>query len=198
MNTRAWDRFAATLSVLLLAVLAAGSYYLAEISRRMTQAPVVDPLRHEPDYFVENVVFTRVDAAGQPAFRLSADRMLHYPDDQSTEYSNPTVISLDPSQPTLRMVSDTGVSSADGIETRLRGNVVLTRDATPQEPMMTVRTDYLVIYSDTEIARTDRPVTIERGTSTLTGVGMEFNNSTRSLTVASRVRGLWQPAPKPR
>jgi LPS export ABC transporter protein LptC len=61
-----------------------------------------------------------------------------------------------------------------------------------------VRTDHVIIYSDTEIAKTDRPVTIERGGSTLTGVGMEFDNSARSLTVDSRVRGTWQPAPRTR
>lgn len=198
MNARAWDRFAATFSVLLLAVLAAGSYYLAEISRRMTLAPAASGVRHEPDYFVEKLVFTRVNAQGQPAFRLSAEQMLHYPDNQLAEYSRPSVVSLDPEKPTLRMVGDTGTSSADGIETHLRGNVVITRAATPTEPAMTVRTDHLVIFSDTEIARTDRPVTIERGTSTLTGVGMEFDNSARSLTVDSRVRGIWQPAPNPR
>ena len=198
MNARAWDRFAATLSLLLLAVLAAGSYYLAEMSRRMASEPPRSGARHEPDYFVEQLVFTRVNAQGEPAFRLSAERMLHYPDDQSTEYFAPSVVSLDPLKPTLKMVGDTGTSSADGIETHLRGDVVITRDATATEPAMTVRTDHLVIYSDTEIARTDRPVTIERGTSTLTGVGMEFDNSARSLTVDSRVRGIWQPAPNPR
>ena len=45
------------------------------------------------------------------------------------------------------------------------------------------------------VARTDRPVRIERNGSVLTGVGMEFNNAARSLTVDSRVRGTWTFAP---
>jgi len=198
VNARAWDRFAALLSLLLLAVLAGGSYYLAEMSRRLATGPAPAELRHEPDYFVERLVFTRVNAEGDPAFRLSAERMVHYPDDRSTEYRNPEVVSLDPAKPLLRLVGDTGTSSADGVETHLRGNVVMTRAAGGGDPAMTVRTDHVVIYSDTEIARTDRPVVIERGGSTLTGVGMEFDNSARSLTVDSRVRGTWQPAPKTR
>jgi len=198
VNTRSWDRFAATLSMLLLSALAAGSYYLAELSRRLATEPGSAVLRHEPDYFVEKLVFTRVNAQGQPAFRLSAERMVHFPDDLSTEYSRPEVVSLDADKPMLRMVGDTGKSSADGIETHLYGNVVMTREAGGGDPAMTVRTDHVIIYSDTEIARTDRPVTIERGDSTLTGVGMEFDNSARSLTVESRVRGTWQPAPRTR
>lgn len=198
MKARSWDRFAATLSLLLLAALAAGSYYLAEMSRRMTIEPGSTALRHEPDYFVEKLVFTRVNAQGEPAFRLSAERMVHYPDDLSTEYSRPEVVSLDTEKPRLRLVGDTGKSSADGVETHLYGDVVMTREAGGGDPAMTVRTDHVVIYSDTEIVKTDRPVTIERGGSTLTGVGMEFDNSARSLTVDSRVRGTWQPAPRTR
>jgi lipopolysaccharide export system protein LptC len=198
VNSRARDRFAAVVSLLLLACLAAGSYYLAEISRRFAIEPGQASLRHEPDYFVEGLVFTRVSARGDPAFRLSAERMVHYPDDQAAEYTRPEVVSLDPARPQLRVVSDRGRSGSDGVETHLDGNVVMTREAGDGDPAMTIRTDHVVIYSDTEIAKTDRPVTIERGGSTLTGVGMQFDNPARSLTVDSQVRGIWQPPPRNR
>ncbi len=198
MNTRFYDRLAAILSLLLLSTLAAGSYYLAELSRKMADVSSKASLRFEPDYFVEGVVFTRVNAQGLPAFRLSAQRMLHYPDDQRTEYTRPELTSLDPARPVMTLVAERGSSSADGVETRLSGNVVLTREARAGTPAMTVLTDQVVIHSDTEIASTDRPVRIIRGSSILTGVGMQFDNPSRSLTVDSQVRGTWQPEPEPR
>jgi lipopolysaccharide export system protein LptC len=198
VNSRLYDRLAAIVSMLLLSALAAGSYYLAEISRRLADVPSRGALRLEPDYFVEGVVFTRVNAQGLPAFRLSAERMLHYPHDERTEYRHPELISLDPEKPVMRLTGTMGTSSADGVETHLTGDVVLTREAKGATPAMTVLTDHVVIYSDTEIARTDRPVRILRGASILTGTGMEFDNSTRSLTVDSQVRGTWQPEPAPR
>jgi lipopolysaccharide export system protein LptC len=198
MKKRYEDRLAAAASLLLLLGLAGGSYYLAEISRRLAVEPTDRKARHEPDYFVEGLVLTRVNAEGDPAFRLSAERMVHYPDDESIAYTRPVVVSLDPAKPQMRVVADTGTSTADGIETHLRGDVLMTREAGDGDPPMTVRTDYMIIYSDTEIARTDRPVEIDRGGSILTGVGMEFDNAARSLTVDSRVRGTWQPAPKSR
>ena len=196
MKARFHDRIAAALSMLLLAALAGGSYYLAEISRRMAVEPVDLSARHEPDSFVEGLVFTRINELGAPAFRMSADRMLHFPDDDSTEYERPVLISLDTTKPRMHLVADTGRSTSEGVETHLYGNVVLTREAGFGEPKMTVRTDYVVLYSQTEIARTDRPVRIEREGSVLTGVGMEFDNAARSLTVDSRVRGTWTFAPK--
>jgi lipopolysaccharide export system protein LptC len=196
VNPRFHDRLAAGVSVLLLAALAGGSYYLAEISWKMATAPSASSLRHEPDYFVEGLVFTRINAHGQPAFRMSAERMVHYPDDDSTAFERPVLVSLDPAQPALRLIADTGTSTTGGIETHLSGNVVMTRAPTAIEPEMTIYTDYVVLYSETEIAKTDRPVRIERGPSVLTGVGMEFNNAARTLNVDSDVHGTWRALPK--
>ena len=198
MKARFHDRLAAAVSVLLLTALAGGSYYLAELSWQMATRPSGQETRHEPDYFVEGLVFTRINAHGAPAFRMSAQRMVHYPDDDSTAFDKPVVDSLDPSQPPIRLVADTGTSTTGGVETHLSGHVVMTRAGTEQEPPMTILTDYVVLFSRTEIAKTDRPVRIERGASVLTGVGMEFNNAARSLLVESQVQGTWQPEPKTR
>ncbi|MFP5404788.1 MAG: LPS export ABC transporter periplasmic protein LptC [Gammaproteobacteria bacterium] len=198
MNPRIRDRLAAGVSLLLLLALAGGSYYLAELSWQMATRPVQSQARHEPDYYVEGLVFTRINAHGDPAFRMSAQRMVHYPDDDSTAFDEPVLVSLDPAQPPIRLVADRGTSTTGGVETHLSGHVVMTRAATEEEPPMIILTDYVVLFSQTEIARTDRPVRIERGASVLTGVGMEFNNAARTLIVDSEVQGTWQPVPKTR
>jgi len=193
MTPRIYDRIAAALSVVLLVALAAGSYYLAQTSLRDAGSRVPRAITHEPDYFVEDVVFTRINARGDPVFRMSAQRMLHYPDDQSSAYDKPVLVSLDPAKPRVSLRADHGRSSAEGEETTLIGNVVLVRAESAGDPAMTIRTERVTVYSETEIARTDLPVRIERGGSVLTGVGMEFNNAARSLRVDSRVQLTWQP-----
>lgn len=192
MRTRTYDRLAATLSLLLLLVLAAGTYYLAQVSLRGAAAIRPAAASGEPDNFVDNALFTRVNAQGAPVFRMSARRMLHFPADQATTYEQPVLVSLDPDKPRVNLRADRGRSSAGGEETVLSGNVVMVRAASAQEPQMTIRTQSVTVYSDTEIARTTLPVRIERGDSVLTGVGMEFNNAARSLRVDSRVRLTWQ------
>ncbi|MGD9945755.1 MAG: LPS export ABC transporter periplasmic protein LptC [Burkholderiaceae bacterium] len=197
MTPRLYDRLAAGLSLLLLLALAGATYYLAEIAMRQTGPGVERVLGHEPDYFVEGLVFTRINQRGDPVFRISAERMLHYADDDSTAYTKPVAVSLDPSKPRLTLRADEGSSDAGGNETHLHGNVIMERAATPSEPAMVATTEQLVLHSDTEIAVTDLPVRVVQGESVLTGVGMEFNNAARSLRVDSQVRITWQPRPKP-
>ena len=198
MKPRLHDRLAAGLSVALLLTLAAGTYYLAQTSLRDAGPAVARAPSHEPDYFVEDAVFTRINVHGDPVFRVSAERLLHYPDDESSAYEKPVFVSLDPQRPKLNLRADRGQSSADGEETLLTGNVVMIRAESATDPVMTIRTESVTLYNETEIARTDRPVRIERGASVLTGVGMEFNNAARSLRVDSRVQLTWHPPPPSR
>ncbi len=198
MTPRFYDRLAAGLSMTLLLGLAAGTYFLAQISLRDATPVSARPVAHEPDYFVEDLVFTRINAKGAPAFRVSATRMLHYPDDQSSTFESPVLVSLDPDNPRITLRADRGRTTAEGEETVLTGNVVMVRAAAASEPEMTIRTESATVFSETEIARTDLPVRIERGDSVLTGIGMEFNNAARSLRVDSRVKLTWQPPPPTR
>lgn len=198
MTPRVYDRLAAGLSLLLLLALAGATFYLATIALQRGGPFIERPLGHEPDYFVEGVVFTRINQRGDPVFRISAERMLHYADDETTAYTKPVAISLDPAKPQLTLRADQGTSSPDGNETHLHGNVVMQRAATATEAAMVATTERLVLHADTEIAVTDQPVRIVQGPSVLTGVGMEFNNAARSLRVDSQVRITWQPPPQSR
>ena len=82
MTPRIYDRLAAALSVVLLLALAAGTYFLAQISLRDTLPAIARAPAHEPDYFVEDVVFTRINARGdrvrilRPGTRLVRSRQI--------------------------------------------------------------------------------------------------------------------------
>ncbi|MCO5109123.1 MAG: LPS export ABC transporter periplasmic protein LptC, partial [Burkholderiaceae bacterium] len=64
MKPRLHDRLAAGFSVALLLALAAGTYYLAQTSLRDAGPAVARAPTHEPDYFVEDALFTRINARG--------------------------------------------------------------------------------------------------------------------------------------
>ena len=59
---------------------------------------------------------------------------------------------------------------------------------------MRVQTEYLQVFPDRDLARTDKPVIITEGDSRLSGVGMEFNNKTRQFALLSQVRGTFDVA----
>ncbi len=195
MKRRRWDQLAAGVSLLLLGILAAGTWYLAMLSARNGAGGQVRTPPGEPDYFLEDAVFTRVGADGEPAYRIATERLLHFPEDGSSTWRLPVLISVDPRKPHVTVHADQGHSNADGSHTVLTGNVVLVRAAMDDEPEMTIRTEKVSIDSATGIARSDRAVRIERGHSVLTGTGMEFDNTARTLKVDADVVLTLQPAP---
>lgn len=191
MSPRAWDRMAATMSLLLLVVLAGVTWYLAHVASGGDLGGPSRAAVHEPDYFVERFALTRLNARGEPVYRMSADRMEHFPDDDSSEFVHPHLVSLDPAKPLVTVRAQRGRATSEGIETHLYDDVRLTRAPFDDNPKLTIESDYVLLLSEEDIARTDRPVKITSGASTLTGVGMEFNNGLRRLDVQSQVKGTW-------
>ena len=191
MLQRQYDRIAAGISIALLAGLAAVSYYLAELSARLDRPAFERAAGTEPDYFVEGLALTRLGRDGQPVFRMSAERMLHFPVNDTSEFTRPLLVSLDPGKPLVTLRAERGVATAGGQQTHLHDRVRLTRAAQGGKPALQVDTDYVLVLPDEDIARTDRPVRITHGGSSLTGVGMEFDNAARVLKVQSQVKGVW-------
>ena len=56
-----------------------------------------------------------------------------------------------------------------------------------------MRTTYLHVIPDDNIAKTDRPVTITDAATVVNAVGLELNSETRVLKLLSRVRGTYDP-----
>jgi lipopolysaccharide export system protein LptC len=191
MNPRFYDRLAAAVSIGLLLMLAAGSYYLAEIAQRFVMPRLVQDTTDIADAFGENVLLLRLNDRGEPAFRMSADRMEHFRRSDTTRYTRPTMVSLDPAQPRVTVTALRGQSVRESQETILEGSVQLDRPGTAIDPPMQIRTEFARVFSDRELAVTDRPVVVTRGQSTLTGTGMEFNNRARTLRVDAEARGVW-------
>lgn len=194
MKRRLKDRVTAVLATLLMSALVVGTWYMAE-SAADRSTPRTRALGHVPDYFVEGLAMIRLNGEGRPIFRMLADEMRHFPDDGTTEFDAPVMVSLDPERPTVRLTAKRARTDAEGRVTELIDDVLLVREASPGVPRMTVETDFAIVDSVTEVARTRHPVLIRRGESTLTGVGMEFDNAARQLRVDSEVRGQWRPQP---
>jgi lipopolysaccharide export system protein LptC len=156
--------------------------------------------RHDPDYVVINFTTTTYDRDGRAETVLSAERMQHYPDDDSTELSSPRVLQSRPLQPRFTVRADRGKVSREGDELFLYDNVVLVREADGGRPEARMSTSFLHVLRDRALVRTDRKVLFEEDGRSLTGRGMEYRNDTRELVLLSEVRGNLEPrksAPEP-
>jgi lipopolysaccharide export system protein LptC len=191
VNARFYDRLAALLAIFLLSILAAFTYYLAEFANRGDKVADNKVVRHEQDYFVERFTLIKLNAQGQPTFRLAADLMKHFPDDDTIEFTKPRLISLDKSKPVITVVSESGKAGPQGDITELFGNVVLTREPYEVSKLLKMNTEYLLVDTNKETGTTDKPVKITQGASELTGIGMDFDNLNRLFALHSNVKSTW-------
>ena len=156
----------------------------------------VRPPRHEPDATVENFTVQNLDASGKLLYTFSAPKMQRFADDGSGEVLYPRVVQLADDGGNYVATANRGTINRQGEEAFLYGNVLVMREATPEEPELRVRTESLQVLTEQGILRTNQTVTISDGRSTLTGVGMIINKAKQQFTLQSQVRGTFDARSK--
>ena len=169
--------------------------------------------RHDPDSIGEEVTIARLDQRGIAQYHLSAKRMVHYPDNDSMELTAPRFLKID-ANAELTVTASKGVINQEIKEARFYDNVELVRrpitvdraakssprclqqpardpcdGGLPGKDSLQIRSQYMQVFMDRGIARTDRAVTIVNGPSTLSGTGMEYQRETGRLSLQSGVKG---------
>jgi len=148
--------------------------------------------RHDPDFVVDRLTHTRFNLQGLVESTLAAAKMLHYPDDDSTDLVEPRMVQTKPDEPRVTMTADRGTLSQDGEEIFLYGNVLIVREARPGGFERRMRTSFLHVVQGRSIMLTDRDVVITEEDRVLSGRGMEYRNDTQELFLRERVRGKFE------
>ena len=167
------------------------TFYLERTVRDEESAPALR--RHDPDYMVNNFTTTTYNREGAVETVMSAARMVHYPDDDTTEVFSPRMVQTKPNEPRLTVSAQRGQLSRDGDEIFLYGDVVLVRDAAGERPQTRMTTEFLHILRERSLVRSDREVKIVEGGRLLQGRGMEYNNGSRELLLRSEVQARFVP-----
>ena len=150
--------------------------------------------RHDPDALAEKVTISRLDGSGLAQYHLVAEKMVHYPDNDSMELTAPRFRKKDATAE-LTVTARRGIINQEIKEARFYDNVELVRRPVARGDSLQIRTQYMQVFMDRGIARTDRNVNIVNGPSTLSGTGMEYERDTGRLTLLSGVKGRFN-APK--
>ena len=188
------DRITAIIAVLLLALLAATTYWYSQSTRI---GGLSNPVSREgPDVVVDGATLTQFDAQGRATNKLIGDRVTHYPSDDRVEVIRPRMISLRADQPQLDARANHARVEDGGARVVLTGDVTVIRAAGKDgEPPMRLLTERLVALPDLEQFSTDAPAEIERGGSRINSVGMDYDNIKRTVKFRSKVRGTVEANP---
>ncbi len=180
--------------LLLMLSLALLTFWLERAARTDQSHPSLR--RHDPDYIVHNFRVVGYGPTGAFESILSARKMVHYPDDDSTDLVAPRALQTKAGEAPMTVTADRGALSQNGEDTFLYDNVLLVRSAVPQQAEMRMQTSFLHIVRARSLVRTDREVAIREEGRYLTGRGLEYDNSTRVLQIHDRVRGRFEQRKK--
>ncbi len=178
---------------LLLMLALAGLTFWLERTVRVEEGAHPSLRRHDPDYVVDKLTHTRFNAQGVVESTLAAVKMLHYPDDDSTELVAPRLVQTKPNEPRVTLSADRGALSQDGEEIFLYGNVLVVREGGAERPETRINTSFLHLVRGQSVIRTDREVVITEEDRVLSGRGMEYHNDSKQLFLRERVRGKFEP-----
>lgn len=88
--------------------------------------------RHDPDYYMENFTAVGMDEEGRRKYVLEAERMVHYPDDDTALLDDPHIIQYEPGVAPRHSYSESGWMASDGNEVLLTGNVKVIQGRAPE------------------------------------------------------------------
>lgn len=154
-------------------------------------------LRHDPDFFVERFTLRRFAPTGGLQSTLSAEKMVHYPDDETTVVTAPRMSFFKGTRPT-HLTAKQGLVGPDAREIALVGSVRGVREATRTNPEIVFTTSHLTLFPDDEVVRTTAAVTLAQGASVIRGVGLEADNKTEIYQLLSQVSSTIEKKPKRR
>ena len=198
--SRVFDRITLYLPVLLMGLLALGTYWLVR-SNPAPQAPApAAPLTHDADYFMRNFTVRSFDATGLLKTELKGVEMRHFPDTDTLEIDQLQLRSYDDQGHLTTATAKRGLSNGDGSEVQLFGDAVVVRHESVDAggkpvPRLELRSEFLHAISDLERVRTDKPVVIRRGEDQFSGDAMDYDNLNRQMNLQGQVRGMLVPTP---
>ena len=163
-----------------------------------TPAPKLDgSSRHDADYIVSHFVTTQTDILGNLRYKLAANEMKHFPDDDSTLLQLPRYTQFAVGKPYTQVEGRRGEMSNNGELVEIFDKVKVTRQAFAEKGEMTLETDYLNIRPNDEIVQTPNHVTIRQAPKTVIyATGMLYDKKKRTMTLLNKVRAHYEKPAK--
>lgn len=201
MWRQTWDRLSLYLPVLLMGLLALGTWWLVRNAPTpLSQAAPTAP-SDQPDYTMRSFSVRHFDESGRLQSEVRGEEGRHYPRTNTVEIDRVRMRSIGPDGRVTVATADRALSNADGSEVQLFGNAVVTRQplparpGQPTQPVLEFRGEFLHAFTRAERVTSDRPVVLTRGADRFTADRLDYDHVAQVLQLQGRVQGVLQPAP---
>ncbi|MDH4465525.1 MAG: LPS export ABC transporter periplasmic protein LptC [Acidovorax sp.] len=199
MIRQGWDQFSLYLPVLLMGLLALGTWWLVRNAPAPQLQAVERGTSNQPDYFMKSFSVKSFDANGRLQSEVQGEVARHFPNTDTLEIEKARMRSVSPEGQLTLATANRALTNADASEVQLFGNAVVTREplpgkaGAPKQPRMEFRSEFLHAYTKTERVRSDKPVILIRGNDQFTADAMDYDHLDQVMQLRGRVRGILQP-----
>ncbi|HEX6363232.1 MAG TPA: LPS export ABC transporter periplasmic protein LptC [Albitalea sp.] len=194
-SARVLEQLSSYLPLLLMALLALGTWWLVKNTPTDVAPRPPAPPRHEPDYTMTQFVVRRFAPDGSMRAQIEGDTLRHYPDTDTVEIDNVRIRAVSPDGRVTRAEARMAIANADGSEVQLTGGAHVVREGGEGSETMEFRGDFLHAFLDTEQVRSHLPVTVTRGGAEVRADAMDYSHLDRVVQLKGRVTASFPPAP---
>lgn len=180
------------LPLLLMTLLALGTWLVAKNSPGLLTPSAPGPVTHEPDYTLDHFTLQRFGPTGALAVEIEGDRMQHFPDDDTMEVEKIRVLSIEPDGHRITATALHGRAKDDSSEVWLDGQAQVVSEMAGELPVR-MNGEHLRAQPKLKLVQSDSPVIVQQGGSEFHAEGLLYDHGTRILTLKGQTHGLLQP-----
>ena len=193
-----WDRLSIYLPLVMMGVLAFGTYWLVRITPGMPASEAARPVAHEVDYFMRRATVKTFDDKGQLKTEIIGMQVRHYPDTETLEIDGVRMRSIGLKGRLTTATAKRALSNDAGTEVQLMGDAVVIREPLQIAdgswlPRLEFRGEFLHIFANDERVKSHLPVVLTRGQDKFSGDTFSYDNRDQVAELKGRVKGMLVP-----
>lgn len=193
----AFDRLSLYFPLLVMALLAMGSWWLLRLMPEVWNGSAERPQRKDPDYHLEHFSTQVFDATGRRMRQVGGEKARHYPDTDELHIDEVQFSAVNEAGAEVTGTARQGIATGDGERVTLIGQVHVISPAHGTTPRVEFRGERLVAWVKTQRLRSDERVEIWRDRDRFDAQGLDFDMKTGQYQLNGRVRGVLQPQTTP-
>jgi len=198
-HARLWDAVLNYLPVVLMALLAALSWWLVKNTPVPGDAEAKRAVRHEPDYTMEQFSIVGYGRGGEVRSRLEGKVLRHFPDTDTIEVEGLQLRIVDEAGRVTTGSALRALSNGDATQLRMTGQARVVREAAPNPAdgeRLEIRGEFLELLTESERVRSHLPVTLITPRGELRAGTLDYGHLDRIGQLGGRVTGELRPLPQ--
>ncbi len=195
LGLRLREALSTYLPLLLMALLASGTWWLVK-NTPLAEGPAAPrELRHEPDYTMRGFTLTRFAPDGRVSVRVEGDVLRHYPDTDRLEIDGVRIHAVAADGRSTRASAQRALANGDVSEVQLLGGARVNAELGTDDTLQ-IEGEFLHAFVRFERLRSHLPVVVRRGASVTRAAGLDYDHLERQMRLDGPVRATLPPGPR--